>query len=162
MKKTSINVAAKHYDEQTACERLYESINEALYDANAEEINEESIQVIVNGKNHAFYLGGPQVAGVIAMIQNICDENSYQYPWPAGMDMKEEFNIMDSEEKVYKPEKLAETIHGMLNAYLNGIMVRHNITTGDIDPFQSELLDQSVNVVAKILTNVLEQNRGGL
>ena len=86
MKARRIEEMLREYDEEWVLnelnENLYAAVDDMLskYDNDPEYNGEEFITITVGGKSHKLLLGGPQVAGMELLIENICNENGYAYP----------------------------------------------------------------------------------
>ena len=87
--KQVVNTYMANYDEETAIKELACDIELAaqrqldLIDAATDAASDtayDQIQILVNGKVHAFFLGGPQMKGLYEFMNNICSENGYEKP----------------------------------------------------------------------------------
>lgn len=56
-------------------------------------------------------------------------------------------------------EYILEKLIDVINDVTYELMVKENINTGDISPEQTWILDESIENIAKIIIEVIEENR---
>jgi hypothetical protein len=70
------------YNEAEALQQLMQTINTALSDERfkqyEDDVMSDEILITIGGVQTAFYLGGPQVDGLMAFIDHIANENGYE------------------------------------------------------------------------------------
>lgn len=70
------------YNEAEALQQLMQTINTALSDErfkqSEDDVMSDEILITIGGTQTAFYLGGPQVDGLMAFIDHIANENGYE------------------------------------------------------------------------------------
>lgn len=79
------NLNLPEYSEEETLKALHKNVDAALDRQNRifEETNidiYDQLFITVNGIQHAFLLGGPQVQGICEFIKNVCEENGYAIP----------------------------------------------------------------------------------
>ena len=70
------------YKESEALQQLMQTIDTALSDErfkqSEDDVMSDEILITIGGTQTAFYLGGPQVDGLMAFIDHIANENCYE------------------------------------------------------------------------------------
>ena len=65
--------------EENALINIWKAMNRAI--TKDEAGDDQDITIIIDGEVNKIIIGGPQVQGLCAMIESICEEQSYELPW---------------------------------------------------------------------------------